>query len=56
MGTCDPGVCKHDVQPPVALDGIVHDVLDGGLVGSVELAGVHLAARVERLDLPLVVA
>lgn len=55
MGTSNPGVCKHDVQPSVTLESIVHDLLDGGLVRSVELAGVYLAARVEGLHLPLVV-
>lgn len=52
----DTCVGEDDIQPPVALDGIIHDRLDGGLVCGVELARVHLAARVERLDLLLVVA
>lgn len=56
MGTCDSGVCKHHVQPSIALEGIIHDLLDGGFVRGIELAGVYLAAGVERLDLPLVVA
>lgn len=56
MSACDSGVCKHDVQPAIALKGIVYDRLDSRLVCGVELAGMYLATGVERLDLSLMVA
>lgn len=56
MRTRDSGICKHDIQPSIALECIVHNRLDGGLVRGIELAGVNLAGGIERLDLPLVVA
>lgn len=54
--TRDARVGEEDVEAPVAPQRVVHNLLDGGLVGGVELPGVNLAARVQRRDLPLVVA
>lgn len=49
----DARIGEHDVQPTVPIDGIIHDSLDGRFVTGIELTNMHIDARVERLDLPL---
>lgn len=44
------GIGKEHIQPRISLQGIVNDGLDGVFIRRVELARVHLDARVQRVD------
>ncbi|PSR82316.1 S-adenosyl-L-methionine-dependent methyltransferase [Coniella lustricola] len=55
MRACNASVGKEHIQAPVALERILDNCGNGWLVGGIELARVHFAVRVQRLDVRLVV-